>query len=766
MTTSFHCFPYRVLTKVSGPYFEQRQDIRLYISQAIQKVSSQTRQILVHCETENGFADPCTRDDFEILFEGDDDDMDEDAIYLAKFSDSDGSDRQAALKKESKIWLPLLLNAFVGTHSSKRNHIQCAISSYSCLCDKSTVNAVFKSAMMRLMKVANQLKTGELGKDAVFDGGDSDTERYCTYLEAIYSLLGGLDANGLEIVYQVASNGIKEKDPAVQKKAYKILHYMIEDRPDFNEIKSEEMIELMLDSGSTAVSASRGFRIKCLKSTVLHLLGERGASVDVSKIASVQIPTTDLDSLTTTDRVRLIMIPMVSEIVLSIKESNKKTRAAAFDLIIEVANAMDQSDADGGVVSLVHLIIGGLAGSTAQMVSASVMALARLLFEFTPNMMPMIHDLLPAILMLLRSKAREVIKAVLGFLKVAVMRLDSDTLREYTPKILEGTLIWAEDSKNKFRLKVRVILERLAKKVGFEILQQNIPESHKSLLTHIRKQMGRKDRTKAAKSEMDWDGQSFAETMHSRGIRSRAGSKDPSAWQSDVFSDDTLGHGSKKAKSLASFGKKSTKASFRSMPENTKHTILAESKDPLNLLDPSTSRRMVGMNIRKSGHVEKERKGEDEITFAQDDKGRLIINEESKDKQKRGRDDFLDGFDSDDSDIEDIKSIHGAHLALKGAQSIAKASSYAGTIHSRGGKRKQNERGSHHSGDRFKAKSKGTGGDVKGKSAIEPYAYWPLDRKMLNRRQQKTKSAKQGMPKYNYCLLIRHLRLIIVIYCV
>jgi len=30
---------------------------------------------------------------------------------------------------------------------------------------------------------------------------------------------------------------------------------------------------------------------------------------------------------------------------------------------------------------------------------------------------------------------------------------------------------------------------------------------------------------------------------------------------------------------------------------------------------------------------------------------------------------------------------------------------------------------------------------------VEPYAYWPLDRKLLNRRQQKTRSAKQGLDR-------------------
>ena len=34
---------------------------------------------------------------------------------------------------------------------------------------------------------------------------------------------------------------------------------------------------------------------------------------------------------------------------------------------------------------------------------------------------------------------------------------------------------------------------------------------------------------------------------------------------------------------------------------------------------------------------------------------------------------------------------------------------------------------------------------MKGKSTVEPYAYWPLDRKLLNRRASKKAVAKQGL---------------------
>ena len=52
------------------------------------------------------------------------------------------------------------------------------------------------------------------------------------------------------------------------------------------------------------------------------------------------------------------------------------------------------------------------------MMSASVMALARLLYEFVPQLQGTAPQLLPVVLSLLRSKSREVIKSVLGFVKV------------------------------------------------------------------------------------------------------------------------------------------------------------------------------------------------------------------------------------------------------------------------------------------------------------------------------------------------------------
>ena len=72
----------------------------------------------------------------------------------------------------------------------------------------------------------------------------------------------------------------------------------------------------------------------------------------------------------------------------------------------------------GGLHTLFTMVLGGLVGATPHMISAAVVALARLLYEFAPVLTGLVPDLLPAVLMLLRTKAREVIKSVLGFIKV------------------------------------------------------------------------------------------------------------------------------------------------------------------------------------------------------------------------------------------------------------------------------------------------------------------------------------------------------------
>jgi hypothetical protein len=60
--------------------------------------------------------------------------------------------------------------------------------------------------------------------------------------------------------------------------------------------------------------------------------------------------------------------------------------------------------------------------------------------------------------------------------------------------ILEGLLLWSDDSKNRFRLKTRAIVERLVRRCGVEAVQAACPDGDARLVSHIRKQNNRRER--------------------------------------------------------------------------------------------------------------------------------------------------------------------------------------------------------------------------------------------------------------------------------
>jgi hypothetical protein len=189
-----------------------------------------------------------------------------------------------------------------------------------------------------------------------------------------------------------------------------------------------------------------------------------------------------------------------------------------------------------GLEQLFAMVLAGLAARTLRMVSATLMALARLTFEFAPQLQAVAAQLLPAVCALLRSKAREVIKSVLGFLKVAAMRVPVELLTPHLKDILDGVLLWAEDTKNRYKLKVRHLVERLIKRCSYDAVAAAWPESEAKLLTAVRKEFARSARRKAMRAAA---GAEAGETEGgSRGAHSMARTARASEWHhSAVFSD-------------------------------------------------------------------------------------------------------------------------------------------------------------------------------------------------------------------------------------
>ena len=802
--------------------FEKRDDLRTPICLALRRLCVQTRIALHHYDNTIGYADPCSKatEDDEVLNnnnnnaalgnEGEEVEerlglLDEDSLLNelpSSWTIQVAQSNLKCLQTLAKTWLPQLLNAFVGAAPAGRRPIAAALSSYACLCDPALTVQAFKVALSKYVKATEQAKTGELGPDAVLDGGDSDTERRCTYIEAGLLLSGGLDSRALTTLCNAAKAAAEEREPALQKKGYKVMAYILESRADITEPQFQQLIEWLLLNVTTSVSAAKRYRLRCIKAALLLLIQPDGLPVSLPTRVDHDIKDEVQDRKT---KARAVVAEMVGEIILCLKEANKKTRAAAYELLVDLAMAMHIADPPphshigrlddhhhhldeeedqqqhqdaGGLHALFTMVLGGLVGTSPHMISASVMGLARLLYEFAPVLVSLVPDLLPAVLMLLRSRAREVIKSVLGFVKVVAVRLPAVDLVTALPSILEGILLWAEDSKNKFRLKVRVILERVARRIGFEEMEKCMPEKHKKLLTHIRKANNRRERKKAAGGRRDDDDDEMEFDERSRKTRQTvAKTAAKSDWRDSVMDEDDAdndedgeGNGGYNDRKSRAVSRTTDNYKRRGSDGGNKTGALLQSAEPVDLLNSKTSRQLVraAAGISTVNTSAANGKGKAGITFDHDERGRMIVKDDDDDddgkKKKRKR--RTDGFDSEDSDFEDLKGFSGIDLALKGAKSVAMAPSIATSL---GGKSMGAEsmggrsmgvrstkstppfgRGNNrHSGDRYKANkaNKASGGDAKGSSKVEPYAYWPLDRNMLNRRAQKTRVAKKGLDK-------------------
>lgn len=166
------------------------------------------------------------------------------------------------------------------------------------------------------------------------------------------------------------------------------------------------------------------------------------------------------------------------------------------------------------------MVAGGLAGASPHMISATVTAISRLVFEFKggycgsyfdhnhshsfiDTISPTMHtEILATLLVFLSSANREIVKSILGFIKLAIHTLPLDLLRPHLKEIVPGLLNWSHDHKNHFKLKVRHIFERMLRRFTWEEVYSCAGEEEAAkVLLNIKKRKERAKRKKANRAE-------------------------------------------------------------------------------------------------------------------------------------------------------------------------------------------------------------------------------------------------------------------------
>jgi len=284
----------------------------------------------------------------------------------------------------------------------------------------------------------------------------------------------------------------QSSDPQLQKKAYKLLPRLATCAAGSLALQDRnlELQSLLLSTASSASAPARRDRLAAIAVVIQHL------------------PQSSLH-----------FIPSIlSEVVISAKEVNEKARTAAFDLLVLMAKKMSQggqidqsqiphmdANAPTATASLEEfftMVSAGLVGSTPHMISASITALTRILYEFAAELPhAVIEDLVQTMDLFLTSPNREIVRSVLGFVKVAIISLPESIVKPKLETLIPGLMSWSREHKAQFRAKVKHILERAIRRFGFEAIEKQCPEDDKKLINNIRKTKERRKRHKAEGAE-------------------------------------------------------------------------------------------------------------------------------------------------------------------------------------------------------------------------------------------------------------------------
>ncbi|GAU23825.1 hypothetical protein TSUD_27350 [Trifolium subterraneum] len=523
-------------------------------------------------------------------------------------------------------------------------------------------------------------------------------------LDFAVSLLPGLDVKDIDLLFQVLKPALQDVG-VMQKKAYKVLSIMLRSSDSFVSLKLEVLLGLMVEILPCHSSAKR-HRLDCLYFLIVHVL--KSEAVKAEFLYFLTVHDSKDDSMNWPD-------VFLTEIILALKEANKKTRNRAYEVLVEIAHAFGDEEKGGNGNNLYQFFIKvarGLVGKTPHMISATVKGLARLAYEFS-DLVLTAFDLLPSTFVLLEKKNREITKANLGLLKVLVAKSQAERLEMHLRSVVECLFKWQDVAKNHFKAKVKLLLGMLITKCGLEAVKAVMPEEHMKLLSNIRKIKERKEKNKGAKSE------------ETRSHVSKATTSRQSRWKhTDIFSDfdgeSTAGSNAEylngRTVGRSSTHLKSAPSSFRAnmrLKRNLPGDLSDESDDePLDLLDREKTRSALRSSLKRKSRLD-----DDEIEV--DSEGRLIIRDEGKQTKETPAESEYDARSEPDS-----------HLSARSGTKAQK-------------KRRKTESGRAYTGKEYASKK--AGGDIKRKDKFEPYAYWQLDRKMMSRRPQQRAAAKKGM---------------------
>lgn len=539
--------------------------------------------------------------------------VDDDILLLERFPKAEAKKNVDYMAKNfaSKL-LSVLFNVFTQTSPEFRGFILETITAFLSITPPDDISKTFNNV--------SNLLSAELEKEANEPQQKKEKQEQqamsLTLMDLIVALTPYLHTPShnslLAIFVQLVQ---RENAPLLQKKAFRVLSRLAETEQGEATVRKniQNIEQVFVDSTKKVLSPARGARLSA-----------------ISKVLDF-VPSTDLHFIPT----------VLPETVLSTKDVNEKTREAAFELLVQMGHKMEQGgtvqqskipdvgdeeapDTEASLDEFFTMVSAGLAGDTPHMISASITALSRVIFEFRETMgMELLSQLASTVEVFLEHNNREIVKSTLGFVKITAVSLPAEIVEPQLKGLVERLMVWSHEHKAHFRAKVKHIIERLMRRFGYEKLAQVFPEDDMKLLTNIRKT---KERAKKQKKS--------AEDEHDSAKKAK-GRKFANEFDEAIYGsssdEDSDGEEAKEEDKTAKSGKKGKR--------NEKYIVEGDD-EPLDLLDNTAL-----AHISSSKPQDKKQK-QLKNKFSRDQSGKIVIKDDADLDEDMDNLDLKSGIDA------------------------------------------------------------------------------------------------------------------------
>ncbi|SMY19769.1 unnamed protein product [Zymoseptoria tritici ST99CH_1A5] len=561
---------------------------------------------------------------------------DEDLIQQGRVTKAEAQKNIEHLAGLAGNFLAVLFNVYSQTLPQNRGNLLQCINAYLSITPEAELLETFSRVATMLessLAEAGPQTQADKQKQPNKDAKDKMPPTSHTLMDLVITISTYLPRESFSGLFIMAANIVnKQDDPQLQKKAYKLIPRLSESEIGRQALaeRNEDLQALLLNSAEKASAPARRDRLASIAEIIPGL------------------PKSDLHFIPS----------IISEVVISAKEVNEKARTAAFDLLVLMAEKMieggtvvnakvphmaaDAPSVDASLEEYFTMVSAGLAGSTPHMISASITALTRLLYEFHSRMQEStVTDLVQTMDLFLTSNNREIVQSVLGFVKVCIISLPSELMLPRLETLVPNLIVWSHEHKAHFKAKVKHIFERMIRRFGVEIVERHTPEADKKLIANIRKMRDRRKK-KRAEGEDDETAapsnkkQSKFESEYDEAVY---GSASESENESDISDDEVLGRAAAKGQKAKQGGKQ---------------YIVEDEDEPLDLLDRKALAHVSSTKPLKKNVVDGKKKN-----AKTDLDGKLVFNEDSDPEVM----DF-DGDEPGDGTLEG--GINAYVAALKG----------------------------------------------------------------------------------------------------